>query len=248
VYAISPKRVIKVALNKAGLAQNRTEVDVATDPKTRPVIANVFQADDDYKWIVSELVRPISVGEFKSLTGIDHGTFRNFINYSQAQEEIAASQKSVQKGKETKPEPGRRSDAKSSSTTLGSTQMSPTLLSKTERDKTAKLENITKIKQTFDVDVDELPDPERDSDTLGVSRRQRMSNIMQKLEPKQRDFLLSVAALVNTADLLTGDVAKINSWGKTADGRLVLFDYGYTPDVKAKHYHPMGFALENRRR
>jgi hypothetical protein len=33
------------------------------------------------------------------------------------------------------------------------------------------------------------------------------------------------------ADLAYGDIARINHWGKTNDGRLVLLDYGYTNKI-----------------
>jgi hypothetical protein len=32
----------------------------------------------------------------------------------------------------------------------------------------------------------------------------------------------------------------LSSWGKTADGRLVLLDYGFTDDVYQKHYKKSG--------
>jgi hypothetical protein len=78
-YALTSGRVLKVAApldghgaSDAGIEQNRAEVDIYTDPRTKPVCAVVYDADPGYRWIVSEIVRPLSGEvEFESLTGSD---------------------------------------------------------------------------------------------------------------------------------------------------------------------------------
>ena len=47
----------------------------------------------------------------------------------------------------------------------------------------------------------------------------------------QLAFWNKVQALLK-ADLVWGDLVRLNHWGKTADGRLVLLDYGYTGHVR----------------
>jgi hypothetical protein len=47
---------------------------------------------------------------------------------------------------------------------------------------------------------------------------------------EQLEFWNGIQSLLS-ADLVWGDIARINHWGKTADGRLVMLDYGYTNKV-----------------
>jgi len=49
-------------------------------------------------------------------------------------------------------------------------------------------------------------------------------------------FFLEIKKLIEAENLITGDVAKYDHYGKTADGRVVLYDYGYTSDVWEKLY------------
>ena len=37
-------------------------------------------------------------------------------------------------------------------------------------------------------------------------------------------------------ELVSTDLAKIGHWGKTADQRVVLLDYGFTDDVRNDYY------------
>lgn len=71
-YLLRSKRVLKIALNEKGLAQNEAELDVFTNPRSKPIVAKVYDADAHQRWLVSDLVRPVAnVEEFKSLTGLD---------------------------------------------------------------------------------------------------------------------------------------------------------------------------------
>lgn len=49
-------------------------------------------------------------------------------------------------------------------------------------------------------------------------------------------FAVAIHTLVKENDLIPGDIIKLDSWGKTADGRLIVVDYGYSEDVAWKHY------------
>jgi isocitrate dehydrogenase kinase/phosphatase len=49
-------------------------------------------------------------------------------------------------------------------------------------------------------------------------------------------FFLEIKKLIEAENLITGDVARYDHYGKTADGRVVLYDYGYTSDVWEKLY------------
>ena len=49
--------------------------------------------------------------------------------------------------------------------------------------------------------------------------------------------LISGLISLKKANVLSGDVDRMDHWGITADNRLVLLDYGFTEDVRSKHYN-----------
>lgn len=70
VFLLSSKRVLKLARNDFGLEQNQQEVDLSTDPSVGPIIARVLDYDDKFRWVISELVRPLKGPvEFNALVG-----------------------------------------------------------------------------------------------------------------------------------------------------------------------------------
>jgi hypothetical protein len=75
-FVLSSKKVLKIARNEKGIAQNKAEVEVYTEPATADVAAGIYDADNEGKWVISDLVKPItSMNEFKSLTGVDWQEF-----------------------------------------------------------------------------------------------------------------------------------------------------------------------------
>lgn len=178
-YRLSSKKVLKVARNEKGVAQNHTEVEVYTDPKTKPIVTQIYQAGTGYKWIVSELVRPITNSkEFKQLTGVEVDDFKQFL--------------AIMKG-QLRGRPSR---------------MGP--------------------------------------DTQQEAAGQETPNaIISKYKGPSRDFLEAVASLMQSADLLGGDLKYVDHWGKTSDGRVVLLDYGFTGEVWSQHYKPPPGEVSN---
>ena len=76
VYALTSKKVLKIAKNVKGIAQNNAELQVYTDPATEDVSAKIYDSHDRGRWLVSELVRPIhDEREFERLTGVDWEEF-----------------------------------------------------------------------------------------------------------------------------------------------------------------------------
>lgn len=53
---------------------------------------------------------------------------------------------------------------------------------------------------------------------------------------KPDGFTASVIKFAQANKMLPGDIEEINHWGKTADGRVVMLDYGQTEGVWNKHY------------
>lgn len=70
--------VIKVAINPAGVAQNKKETDVTTSPSllNQEFLANVVSIGDGFSWIAAEKVIPLtSEKEFEDLTKVKWTTF-----------------------------------------------------------------------------------------------------------------------------------------------------------------------------
>lgn len=64
---------------------------------------------------------------------------------------------------------------------------------------------------------------------------QKLQNLQNKLQSLQstvnNPFLLKVRNLYKQANLVGGDILELDHWGKTADGNIVLIDYGFTRDL-----------------
>lgn len=141
-YVLSATKALKIAKNEKGIAQNETELDVFTNPKTKPMVAKIHSYDPGYQWLIADVVRPLQdQSEFEDLTGM---SFIGFTNKVQAEIEG---------------------------------------------------EGYTKNKLVIDT-----------------------------------------ANTIRSTNLLMGDVALVDHWGKTPDGRIVLLDYGFTKEVWEKHY------------
>lgn len=57
-FVLTSTKVLKLAINRAGIAQNEQEVEVFTDPRTKDITTRIYEYDPDFFWIVSELVKP----------------------------------------------------------------------------------------------------------------------------------------------------------------------------------------------
>jgi len=143
-YVFSSNKVLKVAINKKGIAQNKTELDVFTNPQTKPMISKIVDYDPNYMWLLADSVR-----EFKSE--------RDF--------EIAA---------------GISFD-------------------------------------DFIYDVKDVKAGRLETDN---------------------PLVMNTVNTINSTDLLIGDIAIVEHWGKSADGRVVLLDYGFTKEVWENYYQP----------
>lgn len=142
-FVLSPRYVLKIAINNKGIAQNETEVQIASNPKTKSIIAKVHKFDPNYKWVISDAVRELkSDDDFSKATGLNWYTFLY---------EVAA----IAKGK-----------------------------------------------------------------WIGY--------------PSEMAQATGETMKVN--NMMFGDISKIGHWDKTADGRVVLLDYGLTGEVWKKHY------------
>jgi hypothetical protein len=69
VYQIDDDKVLKLAKNKKGIAQNEVEYDPYLS-SSFDIFAKVFDADDEnFTWIEMELARPVKIADFKKYVG-----------------------------------------------------------------------------------------------------------------------------------------------------------------------------------
>lgn len=176
VYAVSSGKVLKIAApfhgegsSDAGVAQNRAEVDIYTDPRTKPVVAAVYDSDSGYRWILSEAVRALSrPGEFESITG------------SELMQTVAAAA-AVHSGSVT----------------------------------------VREAVEAFSKEAEE--------DFPGL---EGLRSVAAPVSPKAIRMILELLKI----GLKSGDLEDHYHWGKTAGGRLVLLDYGFTTGVYEEFY------------
>ena len=62
-YAYSSGKALKIAMNEQGFRQNEVEVSVYSQPKTRDIVAKIYEHDPGMMWVLVELVRPINSEE-----------------------------------------------------------------------------------------------------------------------------------------------------------------------------------------
>lgn len=66
--------------------------------------------------------------------------------------------------------------------------------------------------------------------------KDQIEHIEQIMKATNDPFVVSVKALIDQNQLETTDIGIINHWGKTADGRVVLLDYGFDAEVANRYY------------
>lgn len=81
VYAVDDEKVIKLAKNRKGLAQNEVEADKNTYYPAAPIdiFARVYDYDDGYYWIEMEVARKAKKSDIKSLYGVSFELITDFI-------------------------------------------------------------------------------------------------------------------------------------------------------------------------
>jgi len=75
VYKIDDEKVLKLAYNKKGLAQNETEIGYSKEEMLSDLVARVYAYDQNYKWSEMELARKVNKPTFKNITGLDWDVF-----------------------------------------------------------------------------------------------------------------------------------------------------------------------------
>jgi len=70
-FAFSGGKVLKIATNQAGYGQNKAEVQVWTFTQSS-IVTEVYDHSPDYKWIISEIVKPFPIFDFFNSLGINY--------------------------------------------------------------------------------------------------------------------------------------------------------------------------------
>lgn len=75
VYKIDDEKVLKLAKNKKGIAQNEIEIDYSNDYYARNIVAETFEYDDDYLWLEMQLAKKLDRTTFKRITNLDFNSY-----------------------------------------------------------------------------------------------------------------------------------------------------------------------------
>jgi len=70
VYQINDDKILKLAKNSKGIAQNETECNIGYNNYIQNIVTKIYDNANDYSWIVAEKVKKISEKRIKQLTGI----------------------------------------------------------------------------------------------------------------------------------------------------------------------------------
>lgn len=79
VFKISDDLIIKLAINKAGVAQIKTEAQFDLQ---KPCVATVVVADPEGKWLISHFTEKMTKEDFKKITGIGFDNFCNCLFFA----------------------------------------------------------------------------------------------------------------------------------------------------------------------
>jgi len=87
VFKVDDKTALKLAKNPKGIAQNAQEAQLGADNYISDIVANVFNSDNDDKWIESELATKVKPNRFKELVGVDIDTAGKYLMQREKEEE-----------------------------------------------------------------------------------------------------------------------------------------------------------------
>jgi len=80
VYKIDDTKVLKLAKNTKGLAQNELEIDFSRYADLSDIVAQVFDYAEDNTWLEMELAYKLNPAIFKKITGFKWDDFTNVMN------------------------------------------------------------------------------------------------------------------------------------------------------------------------
>lgn len=84
VYKIDDTKVLKLAKNKKGLAQNETEIMYSQDYMMDDIVAQIFNYEENGLWLEMELARKVTPALFQNIVGISFNDYVDGVNYQDA--------------------------------------------------------------------------------------------------------------------------------------------------------------------
>jgi len=81
VYIIDDEKVLKLAKNKKGVAQNEVEINQSQDYTTDGLVAETYDYHPDFLWVEAEKCKRLTPKRFKEIVGIDFKKFSEIIKY-----------------------------------------------------------------------------------------------------------------------------------------------------------------------
>ena len=88
VYKIDDTKVLKLAKNKRGIAQNEVEIDFSNDYMWDGLVAEIFNHNPLGLWVEMELATKLTPSIFKQVTGLDFKAYGESLRYYE-QEQIS---------------------------------------------------------------------------------------------------------------------------------------------------------------
>lgn len=205
-YVLSNRYVLKIARNNKGVAQNEAEVELAVNPHINKITTKIYDVGTKYSYLVTDIVRPLGKDD-KAFENIIGTNWTNFYDILQTYYRF----KSL--------------DAVAVEIEDQIEQID------------GEIEYFTrKLKE-----VEKSPELQRGRG-LFVAKKlvkiqyKRKEELLALMDATTLPFIEDVLKALESTDLLIGDLLHSEHWGKTADGRIVLLDYGLTRDVHSKHY------------
>ena len=81
VYKIDEEKVLKLAKNEKGVAQNEVEIEYGQYSDIEDVVAKIFDYDDQTNlWVEMELARKVKPSDFKNIVGYSFEDYRAAIH------------------------------------------------------------------------------------------------------------------------------------------------------------------------
>lgn len=80
VYKIDDEKVLKLAWNQKGLAQNEVEIEYGNYHDIKDITAIVFDSEENNLWVEMELARKLTKSEFKKITGVNWDLYAKAIH------------------------------------------------------------------------------------------------------------------------------------------------------------------------
>lgn len=104
VYMIDNEKVLKLAKNNKGLAQNEVEIEYGQYSDIDDIVAKIFDYDENALWVEMELARKVKASDFKRIVGfnfddiekaiqnygVDTGNSKAVFRYSLPEDLVAA--------------------------------------------------------------------------------------------------------------------------------------------------------------